>query len=343
MKQILCNLGVEISQLELPNQHREDSRVWRQSTDGLFTVGSAYEVIRERANALPWTKFLWTAEVLPRTLGTGWKVLHGAMHTNEKLRGKNFKMVSRCCICTVAEETQDHILFECSFAQRCWELIAHNMQHHTRIANREEMFIKCRNESPLLQDLWKAASISCLVAVIYGNKKSSISSVMSQVRRAVNRANDRSKKHMHNTTRDLEVLKAWKLPPKLRKAPCTLECYWVAPPSNMIKVNADGCSRGNPKNSGWGTLLRDSNGNVIGAYIGGLGIATNFIAESFAIVEGISKAAELGWKLILVEFDSTAAVKSFQNDQVHWQIRAALDKVKELADWIIVTNRIEGG
>ncbi|KAF9614767.1 hypothetical protein IFM89_020621 [Coptis chinensis] len=176
------------SGVSIVDQHREDSRVWRQSTNGLFSVGSAYEAIRERANVLPWTKFLWSAEVMLRTLGTGWEILHGAMRTYEKLRGKNFQMASRCCICTVAEETQEHILFECSFAQRCWELIANNMHHHTRIANREEMFTKCRNESPLLQDLWKAASISCFAiwrnrnGIIYGSKKSSISSVMSQVR-----------------------------------------------------------------------------------------------------------------------------------------------------------------
>ncbi|KAF9613722.1 hypothetical protein IFM89_010164 [Coptis chinensis] len=108
------------------------------------------------------TKFLWSAEVLPRTLGTGWKILHGAMHTDEKLRGRKFQLASHCCICTVAEETQDHILFECRFAQRCWELIAKNMQHQSKIANREDMFIKCRNESHLLQDLWKAVTITCL-------------------------------------------------------------------------------------------------------------------------------------------------------------------------------------
>ncbi|KAF9602984.1 hypothetical protein IFM89_033282 [Coptis chinensis] len=156
------------------------------------------------------------------------------------------------------------------------------MQHHTKIANREDMLIKCQNESPLVQDLWRAAAITCLFVVwrnrngvLYGSKKSSISSVMFQVRGVVKRAYDRSKKHMNNSTGDLEVLKAWKLPTKLKRAPRILECYWVAPPSTMIKVNADGCSR---------------------------------------------------------------AVKSFQNDQVHWQIRAAWDKVKGLAEWIIVTN-----
>ncbi|KAF9602680.1 hypothetical protein IFM89_030568 [Coptis chinensis] len=119
-------------------------------------------------------------------------------------------MASRYYICTVAEETQDHILFECSFAQRCWELIANNMHHHLRIANREEMFIKCGNESPLLQDLWKAASIACLVAiwrnrngVIYGSKKSSISSVMFQVRGAVKRVSHALLIHQHSIVHGL--------------------------------------------------------------------------------------------------------------------------------------------
>ncbi|KAF9617042.1 hypothetical protein IFM89_033112 [Coptis chinensis] len=66
---------------------------------------------------------------------------------------------------------------------------------------------------------------------------------MYQVHGAVKRAYDRSKKPMNNTTRDLAVLKSWQLSAKLRKAPRTFECYWVALPTNMIKVNDDGCSR----------------------------------------------------------------------------------------------------
>ncbi|KAF9621053.1 hypothetical protein IFM89_015875 [Coptis chinensis] len=65
LKQILNSLGVDLSQLQLPDQHKEDRRVWCQSTNGLFSVSSAYEAIRERVNVPLWTKFLWSAEVLP--------------------------------------------------------------------------------------------------------------------------------------------------------------------------------------------------------------------------------------------------------------------------------------
>ncbi|KAF9621321.1 hypothetical protein IFM89_019407 [Coptis chinensis] len=105
LKQILNSLGVDLSQLQLPDQHREDRRVWLQSTNGLFSVSSAHEAIKERDNGPLWTKFLWSAEVLPRTHGIGWKILNGAMHTDEKLRARNFQLASRCCICAEVEET----------------------------------------------------------------------------------------------------------------------------------------------------------------------------------------------------------------------------------------------
>ncbi|KAF9611636.1 hypothetical protein IFM89_034107 [Coptis chinensis] len=107
------------------------------------------------------------------------------------------------------------------------------MYHQIKIINKEDMFTKCKNESPLLQDLGRAASVTFLVAIwknkngfLYSNKKFSIIATMFQ----------------------------------------------------------DGALYSE-------TVLA----TLLGAYIGGLGIATNFITESFAIVDGISKAVELGW------------------------------------------------
>lgn len=48
------------------------------------------------------------------------------------------------------------------------------------------------------------------------------------------------------------------------KQSCIITC-WKRPDSNRYKLNADGCSRGNPGFSGGGSLLRDHSGHVLWA------------------------------------------------------------------------------
>ncbi|KAF9610476.1 hypothetical protein IFM89_022440 [Coptis chinensis] len=137
---------------------------------------------------------------------------------------------------------------------------------------------------------------------------------------------------MDNTTQDLATLHALCLSNKLRRAPRCLECYWTAPPLNVLKLNTDGCARGNPGPIGGGVVLRTHTCEVIGTYIGGLDITTSYVAKSKAIVHGIEKAINMGASCIWVESDSTAAVKAFQRDNVHWKVRSQWNRVKHKAN-----------
>ncbi|KAF5183010.1 hypothetical protein FRX31_027400 [Thalictrum thalictroides] len=94
----------------------------------------------------------------------------------------------------------------------------------------------------------------------------------------------------------LTVLHSFQLPTKPRPASQILECFWSLPPIGYIKINVDGASRGNPCKAGWGAVFRNCEGSLIGVLIGGLGIKTNYYAETMAIINTISKALEEGWK-----------------------------------------------
>lgn len=54
---------------------------------------------------------------------------------------------------------------------------------------------------------------------------------------------------------------------------------WEPPPLNVIKINIDGSSFGNPDSSGFGGLLRDALGNWLLRYLGSCGFSTNTTAE----------------------------------------------------------------
>ncbi|KAF9620424.1 hypothetical protein IFM89_012601 [Coptis chinensis] len=140
--------------------------------------------------------------------------------------------------------------------------------------------------------------------------------------------------HMDNTVTDLNTLKNLGLNTKARMAPKMLECYWYLPPRGIMKMNTDGAARGNPGIAGWGVVFRDHDGTVKGTYIGGIGVATNYVAECTSIIEGINLAIQQWWQHIWVDIDSVAATKTFQADKVLWKLRAQWDKIKHSGIWL---------
>jgi ribonuclease HI len=82
----------------------------------------------------------------------------------------------------------------------------------------------------------------------------------------------------------------------------------------LITVEFDGGSRGNPGPAGIGIVLRAQDGTpliTLGRFIGR---ATNNIAEYQALITGLQKAQELGAKKLLVRGDSELVIKQMKGE-----------------------------
>lgn len=74
----------------------------------------------------------------------------------------------------------------------------------------------------------------------------------------------------------------------------------------MIKLNIDGCSKGNLDKLGAGGLFRDSQGIWRGGFVVNLGISTNTMAELWAFLLGLRCALKASYRQMLVHTDSQA-------------------------------------
>lgn len=80
----------------------------------------------------------------------------------------------------------------------------------------------------------------------------------------------------------------------------------------------DGASKGNPGKAGAGAVLMDQDGRVVSRISEGLGFATNNEAEYRALILGLKRADELGFKSIEVHGDSQLVCKQVNGE---WQTR----------------------
>ncbi len=111
---------------------------------------------------------------------------------------------------------------------------------------------------------------------------------------------------------------------------------------DLIIVNVDGASRGNPGESGIGVAIFDKHSNLINEACDYLGIATNNIAEYKALILGIKLSMKYNAKKILFKSDSELMVKQIKgeykvkNAQLKLLFAEAQNLLKKLSKWEIM-------
>ncbi len=86
-----------------------------------------------------------------------------------------------------------------------------------------------------------------------------------------------------------------------------------------LVMEADGGSRGNPGPAGYGAVVLDAaTGKVLAERQGGLGIATNNVAEYQGLIAGLRAAIELGATDVEVRMDSKLVVEQMSG---RWQVK----------------------
>jgi ribonuclease HI len=82
----------------------------------------------------------------------------------------------------------------------------------------------------------------------------------------------------------------------------------------LITAYIDGGARGNPGPAGFGVQVQDGDGQVVHEIHGGLGIATNNIAEYNGLLAALRWAAAHGHRTVHIRADSELLVKQMRGE-----------------------------
>lgn len=96
---------------------------------------------------------------------------------------------------------------------------------------------------------------------------------------------------------------------------------WFPPRRGRLKLDVDGSARGNPGLERGGSILRDEKGKLIRAQGDAYGRASNMIAESRALLQGLQLCFDTGNKQLVIEVDSVILMWIIQRRvKVPWAI-----------------------
>ena len=103
---------------------RNDKLIWAASKDGRYNVKNGYKAIiqsqRWEEEYTP-LKLCWDSSCLPKTGFFLWTASQDRILTTDRLRKLGIEGPSRCVLCNNDNEDNNHLLYKCSYTQKCWE------------------------------------------------------------------------------------------------------------------------------------------------------------------------------------------------------------------------------
>jgi hypothetical protein len=128
-------LFIALASVTLTNQ--EDEINWKWTTNGKYSVFSAYECQFIGAMSHFSVDDIWRAITEPECQFFAWLVLHNNVLTVDSMAKKHWNCNPLCSLCLCISETTPHLLAECNFTEATWNLISHrfNLPNYSVISS----------------------------------------------------------------------------------------------------------------------------------------------------------------------------------------------------------------
>ena len=121
-----------IKQIPLSIRSPRDKLIWTGTSNGKFSVRSAYHILLGEANSSSgssssgrssdrhlWSN-IWSSQVQPKIRLFMWRACLDILPTRTKLFDKGLIHSFSCQWCEMEPETLSHVLWQCTFAQKVW-------------------------------------------------------------------------------------------------------------------------------------------------------------------------------------------------------------------------------
>nr|XP_027082134.1 uncharacterized protein LOC113704429 [Coffea arabica] len=272
----------EIVRVDPPAGHLPDLMVWRPEHSGCFTIKSAFNLVRRQSSPSPLFKCIWHQGVPLRISFFLLRLLRDRLPLDGTLWKLGIHGPSRCVCCASPEvETTEYVFATGDLARQVWHFFGDSVG----VA-------------------WTGLAFRVCMAAWWQGKRG-----------------NKFLKFIHLVTPLLICWHIWKARNGMKYDGQKIEgvriCHarsymlvsWVRPSHGGLKLNTDGCSKGNPGESGGGGVLREASGRLILAFLCNFGLASSMQAEARALLFGVRLCLQRGFDSFEVELDSLVLVQ----------------------------------
>lgn len=277
---------------------------WTCTSNGEFSVSSAWAISRSSLPTMMSTKFIWH-KLLPRHISVFmWRLFLRKLPIDEGLWCKGIQLASKySCCSSMSMETFSHVFISSHAALSTWNFcqMVHRLailgtsvqQRCTAVWFGSKSIVHTLFPSLVLWHLWKYRNHALFEGSIL-TASSIAASVQSDLHCILLTANFIGIKATAGAFSSYGK----------RKVISIQAVHWDRPSCGLVKLNTDGACKGNPGPSGGGGMTRGSNGEFIFAFANYYGDGTNTMADLRALFHGVHWIHSNGYRGALVEIDS---------------------------------------
>ncbi|KAL0309423.1 UNVERIFIED_CONTAM: hypothetical protein Sradi_5884600 [Sesamum radiatum] len=116
ISEMICNIPIL--------QAADDIIKWKPTHDGIFSISSAWDLIREKRTGQRMLKDIWNSGLTPTISTFAWRLLHNWIPVDFRIQQKGIQLASQCQCCN-GIETIEHLFLESVTSQLVWNHFAH--------------------------------------------------------------------------------------------------------------------------------------------------------------------------------------------------------------------------
>ncbi|GMP90230.1 hypothetical protein CsSME_00041449 [Camellia sinensis var. sinensis] len=251
-----------------------------------------------------------------------WLILHDRLLTNQMRLKRHTTSSDLCPKCGLYSEDLGHLLRECPHTRDIWTAIKdlNWWKEGCRQPLTEWVVFNLKNKNMFLDNNWYLF----FTVILWQIWKSRNPMVFENVNHPI----QVNLKSIWNYASEIKEAVSSPLHPN---STASESIYWRFSVPGTLKLNVDGCSKGNPGQAGYGGLLQDETGTWIWGYYGNLGHCSGVEAELWAIYRGLTILFQKGTMNMAIETDAAQAIDLIQNGLSHNSpFRASIEDTKFL-------------
>ncbi|KAL0733711.1 hypothetical protein Bca4012_009921 [Brassica carinata] len=92
-----------------------------------FVSKAVWNEVRPRKQAVSWASLVWDKAIIPRHATTAWLFLLNRNPTLDRIHSWDAESLTTCLLCGMANESRDHLFFECQFSLQVWLIIINRL------------------------------------------------------------------------------------------------------------------------------------------------------------------------------------------------------------------------
>ena len=319
----------ELKATPIPLTTRMNDRLaWKYSPRGEFDLKSAYLLTTAARGDVPFMgNWIWKLKTMPRIQIFVWKCMHYSIGVNQCLMSRGVNVESNCPRCHREPESILHALRDCPVSKRIWQQLGRqateaffsnqNMREWLRL-NAQSGHHFGSIQIPWCQVflftiwlIWKDRN-----QLVFRNKNLNPNLEKDIL--------DRASEYFYCACNQLSTKRL------VLKSIC-----WEKPREGWLTLNVDGAAAGASGMAGGGGLIRDGNGDWVIGFARKIGTTTSFMAELWALRDGLLLCLQIQAQAVCVELDAKAVVDAFNmQNYSNTVISSIMDDCRHLASQI---------